>query len=217
MARRGRGGGCYELNSAIGLLLESLGYPVTVLGARVFHGDVPMEPLRHLVLLVEAPEPHLVDVGFGFGAQRNPRLPLRLDERNEQVDPHGRYRLVEARDGDLDLICDDRALYRIERHPRRVEDFELSLWWFHTAADSPMLQALFCVLPTPDGRVSLKDTTLIRTRDGVPARSELADRHAVREVLAGEFGLTVGDLDDLGRPPDELGALLGVQITAETR
>lgn len=145
IAHRGRGGGCYEQNSAFGQLLSSLGYSVSMLAARVYHGDELRQPMRHLVLLVELSEPYLVDVAFGFGSDRNPRRPLRFDERSVQADPHGNYRLHDAPNGDVDLVRDGTPMYRLERHPRQAEDFELALWWFHTSPQSPMLQAMFCL------------------------------------------------------------------------
>lgn len=217
IAHHGRGGGCYELNSALGLLLESVGYPVTVLGARVYHGDTPVEPLRHLVLLVETPEPWLVDAGFGFGANRNSRFPLRFDTRAIQHDPHGQYQLFDAPHGDVDVVCNDVPLYRLERHPRAVDDFELSLWWFHTAPSSPMVQALFCLLPTEAGRVSLKNRTLVTIEDGNTDKSDLAGPEEIRTVLQSRFGMHVADIPDLGRSPAELASLMAAEIVSRSR
>ncbi|MFE0020336.1 arylamine N-acetyltransferase [Amycolatopsis sp. NPDC059021] len=214
VAERHRGGGCYELNSALGLLLRALGYPVTVLGARVYHGDVLMPPLRHLVLLVETPETWLVDVGFGFGKDRNSRFPLRFGDRSPQQDPHGEYLLVDAPHGDVDVVRDGTPLYRLERHPRDIGEFEATLWWFHTAPESPMLQALFCVRQTETGRVSLKNRTLVRTAGAERTTVTLESREQVREVLAAEFGIEVPGLPDFERPPGELARIIAAEIAA---
>ncbi|MFC6882302.1 MULTISPECIES: arylamine N-acetyltransferase family protein [Actinomadura] len=218
IVRLRRGGGCYELNSAFGLLLESLGYPVTVLGARVFNDGAPGPPLRHLVLLVEADDTTwLVDAGFGFGKERNSRFPLRALDRSPQPDPHGEYVLMDAPDGDVDVVCDGRPLYRFERHPRSLSDFEPTLWWFLTAPRSPMLQALFCVLPTESGRVSLKDHSLVRIADGHRTTTLLEEENRVRETLAESFGIVVDDIPDFLKSPEELAEIIATEAAAARR
>jgi N-hydroxyarylamine O-acetyltransferase len=67
---RRRGGWCYEMNGAFGLVLAELGFKVTrMAGAamREMMGDVAIG--NHLVLLVEIDgAPWIADVGFGDGA-----------------------------------------------------------------------------------------------------------------------------------------------------
>src|SRR5439155_2799294 len=97
---RRRGGFCYELNGAFALLLEALGARVARLAARVYGDGRPGPPFDHLALAVYLDGgPWLADVGFG----RHTTYPLRFDERGEQDDPGGRFRLVDAPDGDLDV------------------------------------------------------------------------------------------------------------------
>src|SRR5258707_11985301 len=53
---RRRGGFCYELNGLFGWLLQSLGYSVTYLSARVYSPAGTLGPeFDHLTLWVEAP------------------------------------------------------------------------------------------------------------------------------------------------------------------
>lgn len=214
IVHRRQGGGCYEQNSAFGLLLDSLGYQVTIMGARVYHGEQVKEPLRHLVLRVELDEPWLVDVAFGFGKDRNPMHPLRFGERGAQLDPQGEYQLHDGPDGDVDVFRAGVPMYRIEQHPRAVEDFELSLWWFHTYPDSPMLAALFCLLPTETGRVALKNQTLTHIVEGTKNSVELEDTEQVRAALEEYFGISVPDIPDFGTDRYELATLMADRITA---
>ncbi|MQA08714.1 MAG: acetyltransferase [Pseudonocardiaceae bacterium] len=217
IVHRHRGGGCYEQNSAFGLLLRSLGYSVTIMGASVYHGENLLGPLRHLVLRVDTPEPWLVDVAFGFGRDRNSRFPLRLDEPSTQPDPHGTYQLRAASNDDIDVIRDGTPLYRLERRPRTVEDFELTLWWFHTNPDSPMLQALFCLLPTETGRVALKDRTLTHIDDGAKTSVELEDEDEVRAALAKYFGISLTEIPDFGKTRHELANIIATEITSDNQ
>ncbi|MFI2224984.1 arylamine N-acetyltransferase [Streptomyces fradiae] len=94
---RGRGGFCYELNGAFAALLRALGYRVELLQARVYGDDGhPGIPYDHLALRVRAADgggrAWLTDVGFGDHSH----FPLDLDERGEQEDPAGVFRIVEA-------------------------------------------------------------------------------------------------------------------------
>lgn len=209
-----RGGGCYELNSAFGLLLEALGYQATIMGARVYHGDTLLAPLRHLVLRVDAPDPWLVDVGFGFGKARNSRFPLKLEDRSVQSDPHGEYRLVDAPHGDIDVRHDGAPLYRLERHPREISEFDATLWWFHTAPASPMLQALFCVLPTETGRVSLKNRCLVELVNGRKNATCLENHDQVRAALGEWFGIEIGAIPDFEKSAGELAKIISTRITS---
>ena len=99
---RKRGGFCYELNGAFGLLLSALGYDVALLAARVF-GDDGVGPLfDHLVLRVATPAFWLVDVGFGEHSLH----PLRLEPDVNQVDPRGTFVVTGAAHGDVDVAKD---------------------------------------------------------------------------------------------------------------
>src|SRR5918911_550604 len=89
---RRRGGFCYELNGLFAALLDVLGFRVTLLAARVHGADGLGPPFDHLALRVDAPEPWLVDVGFGAFSHR----PLRLDLDGDQRDPGRSFPGVET-------------------------------------------------------------------------------------------------------------------------
>jgi N-hydroxyarylamine O-acetyltransferase len=62
----GRGGYCFEHNTLFGAVLESLGFAVTRLAARVRFGSETIRPRSHMLLSVKLDgEPWLADVGFG--------------------------------------------------------------------------------------------------------------------------------------------------------
>src|SRR5437763_12528188 len=65
IARRRRGGFCYELNGAFAALLRALGFPVTLLAGKVYGDGEFGPPFDHLALRVDLGEPWLADVGFG--------------------------------------------------------------------------------------------------------------------------------------------------------
>ncbi|HEV3173055.1 MAG TPA: arylamine N-acetyltransferase [Actinocrinis sp.] len=193
VARR-RGGFCYELNGAFATLLQALGYRVTLLAGRVYSekNDAFGPPFDHLALRVEAQDtgdggPWLVDVGFG----RHCVLPLRLEDRGDQHDPGGVFRINETGEGDLDVYRDGELQYRLEQRPRALADFEATCWWQQTAPDSHFLRSLVCSLGGADDRVTLSGRTLIVTCAGDRSEEHLEDEAAVLAAYRERFGIVL--------------------------
>ncbi|MEU4119947.1 arylamine N-acetyltransferase [Kitasatospora sp. NPDC028055] len=189
---RRRGGFCYELNGAFAELLRSLGYRVSLLAARVFGGEQPGPPFDHLALRVDLDEPWLADVGFG----RFTRLPVRLDGRAEQSDPHGTALLRPyGDDGDLDVLLDGVPQYRIDRRPYPLADFVPTCWWHATSPKSPFARGTTCSMLAADGgRTTLNGTRLVRTApDGTRTEEELTDAAAL-SAYREHFGIVLDRL-----------------------
>lgn len=191
-----RGGFCYELNGVFGALLTELGYSVSLLAARVFGEDgVPGPPFDHLALRVEAsgptPGPWLVDVGFG----KFSRYPFRLDSREDQSDPSGIFRVVDAPGGDLDILKDGVPEYRLEQRPRELADFDPTCWWQRTSPASHFTRSLVCSLLTPTGRITLSGDSLITTEGGERHEQELK-RDELLTVYRDSFGLVLDRLPE---------------------
>jgi N-hydroxyarylamine O-acetyltransferase len=181
-----RGGFCYELNGAFAALLTTLGYRVTMLAARV-HGDAGFgPPFDHLTLCVDLGEPWLVDVGFG----RHSEFPLRLDERGDQRDPGGVFRIEETPDGDLDVLRNGGPQYRIEQRPRTLPDFEVTCWWQCTSPKSVFTRSAMCTRLTGAGRVTLSDHTLVTTDAAGRHQTELTDQ-ALLDAYREHFGIVL--------------------------
>ncbi|OEU88881.1 acetyltransferase [Streptomyces abyssalis] len=181
-----RGGFCYELNGAFAALLAALGFPVTLLAARVFGEDGPGPLFDHLALRVETPQPWLVDVGFG----RHSEYPLRLDRRGEQADPGGVFRVSETPQGDLDVHRDGVPQYRLEQRPRALADFEMGCWWNSTSPKSHFTRSLVCSLLTETGRITLSGRTLTVTGAGGRHEEELPEE-AVPAAYREHFGIVL--------------------------
>lgn len=186
---RRRGGFCYELNGAFAALLTTLGYEVELLAARVMGDGVLGPPYAHMALRVG---PWLADVGFG----NHTHLPIRLDERGEQKDPGGVFRVEETPDGDLDVIQDGALVYRLETRKRALADFEIGSWWHRTSPKSHFSRSLVCSMLTGFGRITLSGRTLIRTAGGERDERELAGDTQVLDAYRTWFGI------DLDRVPE---------------
>jgi N-hydroxyarylamine O-acetyltransferase len=194
----GRGGFCYELNGAFGALLRELGFGVEMLAARVFgEGGRLGPPYDHMALRVRTAtgEVALADVGFG----RHSLYPLDWDSRADQDDPGGVFRIAPAPDGsgDLDVLRDGAAQYRLEQRPRELRDFEATCWWQRTWPASHFRQSPVCSRFTEDGRVTLAGRTLVVTgqagADGQETRTEreLAGPGEVLAAYREHFGMAL--------------------------
>lgn len=102
---QGRGGYCYELNTALGIGLAAAGLPARRLLARVRLRNPAPGPRSHMAWLVDAGgRTWLADAGFGGPA---PRAPLPLAP-GEHAAPNGRYRFT------ADAATGERVLERHE-------------------------------------------------------------------------------------------------------
>ncbi|MFC9313144.1 arylamine N-acetyltransferase [Streptomyces nigra] len=207
----GRGGFCYELNGAFGALLGALGFEVTLLAARVHGNEGRLGiPYDHMALEVRTADGDawLADVGFGAHSHH----PLALGTGEEQVDPAGVFRIVEAgpdaagvrggREADLDVVMDGRPEYRLERRPRVLADFVSGAWWHSTSPASHFTQSLVCSRVTGEGgRITLSGRTFKETAaDGTRTERELATDEEVLGVYRDRFGIVLDRVPTVRTP-----------------
>lgn len=186
-----RGGFCYELNGAFAVLLRALGFRVALLQARV-HGDGGRLgiPYDHMALRVETDDgtgPWLADVGFGDHAQH----PLALDDRTDQQDPRGAFRIApvpaeeEGDHEDLDVLRDGAPQFRLDPRPRALADFRGGAWYHRTSPDSGFTRSPVCSRFTTTGRITLRGHRLLTTvgteRHETPLESDAEVLAAYRE------------------------------------
>ncbi|MFD7295082.1 arylamine N-acetyltransferase [Streptomyces sp. NPDC059897] len=195
---RGRGGFCYELNGAFGALLSALGFEVTPLQARVAGKDGRLGiPYDHMALRVRTSDgtTWLADVGFGT----HTHYPLAFDDRGEQPDPGGVFRIGDAdadavegaAAGDLLVLRDGDVQYLLEQRPRALRDFEAGAWYHRTSPASHFTRSLVCSLLTADGRITLSGHTLTATVDGERTVTELPTDASVLKAYDQHFGIVL--------------------------
>ncbi|MFF9910441.1 arylamine N-acetyltransferase [Streptomyces sp. NPDC013457] len=213
----GRGGFCYELNSTFAVLLRELGFTATLLQARVVGKDGVLGiPYDHMAVLVETAEEGrwLVDVGFGDHSH----LPLALDERGDQLDPAGTFRVVETDEGDLDVLRDGEPRYRLERRPRVLADFTAGAWYHRTSPDSHFTRSPICSRLTEEGRITLSGHRLVTTVQGGERTERLLDGEGeVRAAYRDLFGIELAELPAVppSREPAAEGADTGSRPGAD--
>lgn len=120
---RRRGGGCFQMNGALSLLLRELGFAVTVIAGAVARGEPDAADWgNHIALLVKAEERRwLVDVGIGDsfleplplteGAHRQGELEYRLERLSART-----WRVHHHPGGTI-------ASYDIDTTPRQLAEF----------------------------------------------------------------------------------------------
>jgi N-hydroxyarylamine O-acetyltransferase len=185
-----RGGFCYELNGAFAALLRALGFPVTLLSARVGRvsgGEGP--EFDHLALRVDLEEAWLADVGFGDSFLE----PLRLEPGIEQVDPAGRFRLIEdgsrwymqkrERDGSW------KQQYSFSLQPRCLGEFAGMCHFHQTSSESPFTQNQICSRATAEGRITVSEMKLIVTCNGQREERTLNSAEEWSSILREQFGI----------------------------
>lgn len=189
---RQRGGFCYELNGLFAALLRTLGFDVVMLSAAVMGADEAFGPaFDHMALMVTLEARWLVDVGFGDSF----REPLRLDHRQEQVQGEQAYRLDVDGDDFVLRQCDHHhtwhTQYRFNLTPYTYPDYAAMCHYHQTNPASHFTQRRLCSRATPAGRITLSETRLITTENGIRHEQALSDETAYAEALRDYFGITM--------------------------
>ena len=191
----GRGGYCYEQNGLFKRVLQSIGFEVEGLIARVnwnASADAPPRPPSHMALQVTLDGvPWLADVGFGSCV---PTAPLRLDTREPQPTAHETFRLVPAV-GELQLEAEIAGrwapVYRLLPSPMLDTDYQLANWYTATHPESHFRHRLIVTRTTPEARHVLAGARLtVRSASGETERRFL-DADEIERELAARFLLPV--------------------------
>ena len=192
IVRRRRGGFCYELNGLFAALLRALGFEVRMLSAGVMNRAGEFGPdFDHMALLVELSERWLADVGFGDSFVE----PLLLDERGEQPQGVGSFRVAE--DGErLTLLRSDGggewvAQYRFGLEPHAYADYAGMCHFHQTSPESHFTRGRICSLLTTGGRVTLSGMRLIETAGDERRERELASEEEYVAALGERFGVVL--------------------------
>ncbi|MCP2004328.1 N-hydroxyarylamine O-acetyltransferase [Buttiauxella sp. JUb87] len=185
----GRGGYCYEQNALLRAALESIGFVVEDLAARVLITQpTEMPPRTHRLLLVTLNQQrYLADVGFGGKTLTSP---LRFDMDVVQTTDFGDYQLTQV-DGDFLLSTHQQdkwlALYRFDLQPQYLSDFEVANYYVSTWPQSHFCQHLMICLKNADGTTFTQNDR--QFNDGQPRT--LDDAAEFYQLLQDKFGLRV--------------------------
>ncbi len=185
-----RGGYCFEQNLFFKDVLESLGFTVTGLAARVVMGTTGIRPRTHMTMLVEAERQlFLADVGFGgtglleplpFIAGREFELPLvsfRLDEHQ------GLWTLQSTQRGPWS------DLYAFTLEPQQRVDYEVANWYTSTYPNSAFRHSLTAQRIRPEERIILRNRDLTILGPGGEEKRPVNSAAEARAIMAERIGL----------------------------
>jgi N-hydroxyarylamine O-acetyltransferase len=190
-----RGGYCYEQNILFRHALETIGFKVTGLAARVTWNqpeDVVL-PRTHMLLRIDLDgQAYSADVGFG-GLTLT--APLRLETDIEQDTSHEPFRLIGEGE---ELILEARireswkSLYRFTLQEQLLPDYEMANWYVSCHPKSRFVNALIAARVVGDRRYALLNNELgVHYLNGRTERSVLTTGAQIREVLQGPLGITL--------------------------
>jgi N-hydroxyarylamine O-acetyltransferase len=197
-----RGGYCFEHGTLFQAALRALGVEATAHAGRVLLVVPKAEaPRTHMFLtIVDGGTTWVLDPGFGGPG---PIVPVPLVEGQEARHGHDVHRLV-RRDGEWVLEGMIRGamtpLWTSSLEPQFPVDFALANHYVSTFPESPFATRLMIRALTPDGRVSAMNRDVTVMRDNVTEKYQLADRAALRRLIAGYFGFDMPEIDRLRVP-----------------
>ena len=197
-----RGGYCFEHGTLFQAALRALGVEATAHAARVLLVAPKSEaPRTHMFLTVEdGGTTWVLDPGFGGPG---PIVPVPLVERQEARHEQDVHRLV-RRDGEwvLEGLMKGAmtALWTSSLEPQFPVDFALANHYVSTFPESPFATRLMIRALTPEGRVSAMNREVTVKHGNVSETYQLADRAALRRLVAGHFGFDLPEIDRLRVP-----------------
>jgi N-hydroxyarylamine O-acetyltransferase len=189
IVNKNRGGFCYELNGLFAALLRALDFNVTMLSARVYNNDILGAEFDHMVLFVQLEERWLADVGYGALFFE----PLRMDDRNDQIQRNVIYRIEQNSDIwklKVQYPGDSwKDFYQFTLIPRQLQDYAEMCRWHQVSPQSWHTQNRICTIPTPDGRITLNGMNLVIRKGKDRTERELKTKKEYVRALKSYFGI----------------------------
>ena len=199
LVRAHRGGYCFEHATLFAAVLEQLGFEPMRHTARVIVFLPPhASPRTHMVLTVPTADGTFVaDPGLGVLAPRTP-IPL-VDEVKVHDDNEVHWMAREQNHWTLRAKIGERVVdcWVSPLELDNLVDFEVGNHYTSTHPKSPFVNRIMLRALTPWGRVTVMDRDVTLWRAGTPHAHQLADRAALRRLLAEHFGFDLPGVERL--------------------
>lgn len=187
-----RGGYCYEVNGLFCMVLETLGFTYTILGARPRYNYEGRRPITHMCILVYlGEEGYLCDLGFGeYGI----REPLPLSATDIPIHQNGdTFMLLKQEDEYLLQMMIEhefKDLYTFSPVPFEWIDFELASHFNSTSVNTIFTRKRLAFLQNAQGRIFLIDDEFSILRNNNRESSTLSEND-YDAVMEEHFGITL--------------------------
>ncbi len=202
IVNRHRGGFCYECNILFHDLLTAIGFDVDYLSARMTDGQQIAPHFAHMALAVHLEKDYLVDVGNG----QSVREPLGMDGSNTSTSEGIAYRVGPHSEGPALFLTrgeeDWKPRFYFDPTPRAPEEFAELSRFHQTSPNSPFTRRRLATLATPDGRITLLDTTLTVTNGAEKQEGTLQSDAECLEALRSQFGIDLPSYPPVKCPPE---------------
>ena len=191
-----RGGFCYELNGIFHELLNSIGFNVKMVSARVFNQEQQIfsPEFDHLAIIAKIDSiDYLADVGFGefaFG-------PLKIELNTIHNDERGSFRI--ERYDDLYYNVSKQVgenwvpEYMFTLKKRDLSEFKDMCHYHQTSPLSHFTQNKFCSLPTENGRITVTAKKIKITEGDSVAELQLNSEEEFLVALEKYFHIRLND------------------------
>lgn len=193
LTTRRRGGYCFELNGLMLRVLRTLGFDARPLLARVHLTKPPSGRTHQLNLVPLDGEGWIMDVGFGAGG---PRAPLLFQEGVTDCGSAS-FELSRRKPWGWMLLTLDtgewKSSYSFDTGHVTAEDIEIGNHYTSTSPKTHFTQLATASLPTPEGRISLRDLDLTEV-DASGERTRKIDPESYLEFIQSTFGIKLPEL-----------------------
>jgi N-hydroxyarylamine O-acetyltransferase len=190
LVTRRRGGYCFEMNGLFSRVLTELGFRLTRLLARCAFGSAYTAKTHEVMVAEIGGQAYLCDVGYGSEGIAAP-LPLIVGAEMAQFtntyrfseDPRLGYILERGIGGGF------APMYAFTLDECMPDDYELSNHYTSTHPASFFRMMKFITMPTPEGRITLTDSSFTTVDNGHTTESPVNGDAEFTKLLARHFDL----------------------------
>ena len=211
-----RGGYCFEQNTLFAAALQTIGFTVSGLVARVLwrQAEDAVTAQTHMLLRVELDgATWLADVGFGGHALTGA---LRLQSGVEQATGHEPFRvLLQGEDWRMQSLVHEHwvSLYHFDLRRALPIDYVVANHYVSTYPTSSFVNDLRVARTASDRRLTLRNREFTVRRLGhEPERRTLCDSAEIRRALEQEFSLRLPDYAGFDQRLDRLPMPTGAAV-----
>ena len=195
-----RGGWCFEHNHLLKYVLETIGFNVKGMGARVLWSlpEGIVTARGHMLLLVDVEGmPYIADAGFG-GVTLT--APLKLETDVVQQTPHESFRIVKPQDDyvlQVQIKEEWKPVYRFNLQEHYLPDYEVANWYLCTNPASHFTKSLIVTMPSDGVRHVLRNNQFTRHYvDGRTEKDDIATYDDLMRLLRDTFKIDVPETQD---------------------
>jgi len=200
MVELGYGGYCFEHNKLFSYAIESLGYNVRSVLARVLYNkdvEKPMCPKTHRLTLLELDEAvYVVDVGFGFSG---PKQPVKLSMTPTPGPMGDQYRVANNKNGDylLQILKDGEffTLYSFDLNRYNESDFDMGHFYSHKHPQAGFVNNLVVARILDDQVLSLRNSGYQHIDPDRVQEQAITSHTQLQDILDTDFNRKLSSAD----------------------